>query len=1153
MSVSNLFKPGGLTWRPDANAINAPEGTLLRADNMVPDEDGALSVRRGSRVLYSFPLGTEDVHSLYTYEGSDGYTYRMMGVDDQVYKNPGPGNHTAIWERQFGFEDEKVLNGEFTTNLSSWTAGAGWAWEAGGYARHTAGNTAALTQYVYVTAGNVYNVVVTFYGTTAGTVVTTLGADTVTGATGTTGTVRAAVTASATGFVALSITPVTAFNGAVDEISVTVDDADAVNFQFLTQANYTGGSWEKAYAATGDVGPVPYTATWEDAYIGSLVTTLEPVNFNVDFDGTGDIAFGDDHQQCFMARGTTAKKFDGKSFMNWGIAKPSAAAVLSSISATTSQIMSCATGEADGQVSAYPIVPGAVVGYWPNTIGGPDGTTSVAVAAYAPDKAAAANQAIRITPGRAYSMIVGTLYKYYTYDPALAGAKDLSGTDEDLFSVDVYIEDPANCEQISCMLTVAPGDAAYYIHVWNPSEGVQAAVRSTTADGADAYSAKVGTILDPIDPKDKPRVNTPEEVKAIIASVGSQNAPTTTPTTVPVGTWVRLSASRKNFTLVGTPPTGYGWNTVSWSRLEFRNTNGSLGGVTFSDLDLNSSDEGTLTGDYTVVYRWMRETDRYYETSPPSDESNQITLAANQLRVTIPAAAQNGADDQVTDCWVYLFGGFLDTYYRVGVATADPQLTTSLVIDLTKNEVEILTENERLEPYIDVPRDNIISIAGPWNGRLFTLTSEGYVYPSLQTSPSTFNTYQVIDLSNQGDPLWMVKTSSGIHCGCERDCIFLAGTGDESADRVVIDLYPHPLNIGTPPVDKSVFVDGNSILYRSTDGLIMLASQGLTHVPDDGMRLLWRGQDRHGVSALNILGGRFRTTVDNKQMYVIVAEGAVTEGSDVVYRLDLGSGKWSRLIYPDPLLSIFNDPDGTTIAGTNDGKLLELEYGTGDAASNPSVTILAPFMDGGNPLVRKDPFDLQFHTDTNSNTATVNVYKDGSTSSAATYTFSTAQPQAYRIQAEDIGTFIRAQLKVTGTFDKFQLSSLDLTYRVRAQHMNYLDTGYFQGDDPSDLIWLQEAEIDANSPSDLAVMVYLDDALYTTQTVTVTPNVRTVYRVPLPRGTKSRRPRIVVKTSAADGAGEIGFDPYFVRVRTRSSGNQAKAGFRTVWPAGNAP
>jgi len=1142
LSISNLFKPGGLAWRPDANAINAPEGTLLRADNMVPDEDGALSVRRGTRVLYSFPLGTEDVHSLYTYEGSDGYTYRMMGVGDQIYKNPGPGNHTAIWERQYGGEAEKVLNHEFTTNLSSWTAGAGWAWETGGYARHTAGNVLPLSQNINIISGKTYNVEVTFFETTAGTVVVTLGSVTVTGATGADGTVRVPVVAAATGFITLAITPVTAFDGAVDSISVTTSEKDVVSFEFLTQRNYTGGNWEKAYSQTGDVGPVPYSATWEDAYISTLVPTLEPVNWNVDFDGEGDIAFGDDHQQSFFARATTTKKFDGKSFMNWGIAKPTAPAVLSAITPESEDVITCATGE-------------PIVTYHPQT-----GDAEVyCQASFVPDETGVADQATKIIPGRIAGYNYCAIKKMFVADTDLYNLGGNVGSDQDIFDIAVKFDDPKHVRELKFRVDVGSGvggtvdyAATRYEYIFYPQSPIASLVRDAKNDGANAYDAKITISLDPIEPKDKPRVNTPEEVRTQVASVGGDNVPTNTGGVPTADVWMHLAVNRGQFYRLGNE-VGRDWSTVRQVVLEIVTTDGVFPATTVADWVVYGAGAGTLSGTYRVLYRWVRETDRYYETSPPSDPSEEIELLGNQLRVTIPGATQNAADDQVTSVWVYIYGGFLDQYYRAAVDVADPQLSSNLVIDLEKNEIQVLTENEKLEPYIDEPRDNIIAIAGPWNGRLFTLTSEGYVYPSLQTSPSTFNTYQVIDLSNQGDPLWMVKTSSGVHCGCERDVVFLAGSGDEDVDRVVIDLYPHPLNIGTPPFDHSVFVEGNSILYRSTDGLIMLASQGLSHVPDDGMRLLWRGQDRHGVSALNTITGRFRMTVDGKIMYVLAPEGATTEGTTVVYRLDLTKGQWSRLIYPDPLLSLWNDPDGTMIAGTNNGKLLEFEYGTGDTSVNPSVTILTPYMDGGNPLVRKDSFDLQFHTDTNGNTATVDVYKDGSASSTASYTFSTSQLQAYRIQAEDVGAFIRSQIKVTGTFDEFQLSALDMTYRVRPQHMTYLDTGYLVADDPADLVWLQEVEIDANSPSNLSVLLYLDDRLFTTEAVAVTANVRSVYRVPLPRGSKSRRPRLVVKTTAADGAGEIGFDPYFVRVRTANSGNQAGAKFRTVWPAGEAP
>lgn len=1016
MSVSNLFKPGGLVWRPDANAINAPEGTLLRADNMVPDEDGALSVRRGSRELYNFPDGTEDVRNVYTLEMSDGYTYRMMQADDQMYVDPHPANHTAHWE---------------------------------------------------------------------------------------------------------------------------VRIAEAQSFEVLLQFNYTGGSWEKDYAQTNDVGPVPFTATWEgplgNDHIASLVTALEPVNYNATFDGTGDIAIGDDHQQTFMARGTVRKKFDGKSFMNWSIPKPSAVATLSAVTPTSTDIVTFASGETG--IDLGPTLT--------------DNPSRLPVRTYVDDENGNASQASKLVPGRLGDIDLAIITKTFGSD------QDFSGYDNDIFDIAVKLDDPSHCREI--ILGFFCGDAAsgnvadkIFSFTFKPKSSIPVPVRDVAAEGASAYDAKVTTSLEPVLPKDKPRINTPQAVGTILESV-SGNETASGGSTPPANEWVHYSVTRAQFEEVGNA-TGRGWDTVKIVSMQFVNDDGFLGAGTFSDFVIFSAGTGTLTGTYRVVYRWVRETDRYYETSPPSDESDEIQLFANQLRITVPAAAQNAADDQTTTVWVYIFGGFLDTYYRVITGTADPQLNATIVLDAVKNEVQILTENEKLEPFIDEAQDNIIAVAGPWNGRLFTLTSEGYVYPSLQTSPSTFNTYQVIDLSNQGDPLWMVKTSSGIHCGCERDVVFLAGSGDEDTDRVVIDLYPHPLNIGTPPVDKASFVDGNSILYRSTDGLIMLASQGLSHVPDDGMRLLWRGQDRHGVSALNVLGGRFRMTVDNKIMWVLVAEGATTEGSTVVYRLDMSKGAWSRLIYPDALLSIHNEPDGTLVAGTANGKLLELEYGTGDDNSvKPSVTLLTPFVDGGNPLARKDSFDLQFHTDTNGNTATVTVYKDGSSSSTASYTFSTTIPQAYRIQAEDIGAFVRGQIQVTGTFDEFQLSSMNWTYRVRGQHMTYLDTGYLSGDDPSDIIWLQEIEIDANSPSNLQALVYLDDRLWTTETVTVTANVRTVYRVPLPRGTKSRRPRIVVKTTAADGAGEIGFDPYMVRVRTRNSGNQSGNRFRTVWPVGVAP
>jgi len=58
---------------------------LLRADNLVPDKQGALSLRSGSAEVYT-DLGTT-VHSLHTAELNNGTTYRAAGVDDTIYIN----------------------------------------------------------------------------------------------------------------------------------------------------------------------------------------------------------------------------------------------------------------------------------------------------------------------------------------------------------------------------------------------------------------------------------------------------------------------------------------------------------------------------------------------------------------------------------------------------------------------------------------------------------------------------------------------------------------------------------------------------------------------------------------------------------------------------------------------------------------------------------------------------------------------------------------------------------------------------------------------------------------------------------------------------------------------------------------------------------
>ena len=190
--------------------------------------------------------------------------------------------------------------------------------------------------------------------------------------------------------------------------------------------------------------------------------------------------------------------------------------------------------------------------------------------------------------------------------------------------------------------------------------------------------------------------------------------------------------------------------------------------------------------------------------------------------------------------------------------------------------------------------------------------------------------------------------------------------------------------------------------------------------------------------------------------------------------------------------------------------------------------------------------DLQIHMDSGDSNATVSIFLDGDSSSPTTFTTaSTLIPRVWRQQLDDLGKFIKAQIGFTGSFNTLRIHAFNISYRERPQRMVRLDTGYILPQDPQDLVWIQEVEFDANCSEDFTMKVYRNDALYYTVTQTVSPtSVRDVHRLPVPRQTKGERIRLVFESATDNGEGDIGFDPYMVRVRVRSTGNE---------DAGNAP
>lgn len=892
-----------------------------------------------------------------------------------------------------------------------------------------------------------------------------------------------------------------------------------------------------------------------------------------EFSGSGDIAIGNDGYQIFVARGNTKKKFDGTTFQDWALTKPEGTPTLAAVTAITKSAAAFSGSDASTSDET------------------PATTVTEGTRVFVNDQAAVAFGASELTPASTTSR--GVLTRLFTSDQDFFNINGVDGSLTDLFDTWVKFEDPYRVSKVTVVFGVGdsstvPFDTDRFEFVFDINKGEAVNLKDPKAEGASAYEAAVQGILSAIDPQFLGQVNTPSYVKAAIKSVGNEQAPKTK-ARPDADVWGHLSVTRGQFSRIGSTGTR-GWTTVRGFKIIYEVQKGYTTKATFADALVIGGGDRSLTGSFRCVVCAARITDQYTELSPPSGESTLINLNHQSLRITIPAAMLTSKQAQADEYWVYLFGGFLDTYYRFATIAATPQSGQSLeelvnpdgsnfddaderarltshgmtmlagtgssdiVLTLVKSELDALTENERLPPYQGGPPDNIVAIAGPWNGRMFTLTSDGYVRPSSNRSPSNFNTIYALDLTKYGNPLWLLKTASGVYAGMEKDVVFVAGSGDETAEQTTIDLYPQPMNVGNPPVDACAYADGNSVIYRSADGLMILSGSNLTAMPTEGTSLLWRGQARHGVNALNITTGRFRSAVDNLMYYMLAPEGTNTSGN-VIYRFSFAEKQWSRLVFDQvsQFKSIFKEPSGALVAGDAAGNVWQLDVGTQDGTNNILIDALTPITDGGQPFAQKDAFDLQLHCDTGGNTGTVTLYSEGDTTNETVFEFSASGPQVFRINASSFGTFLKAQLRISGAFSTFALQNLNLTYRVRPQHSMYLDTGYIMPTEPGDIVWMHEAEVDMIAAADVTFSLYLDDAEFYSANIPVTTGIRKPYLVPLPRDAKGFRPRIVLATTATNAVGAVGFECYQIRVRTRTSGNQGGLQYNTVFPVGSAP
>ena len=902
------------------------------------------------------------------------------------------------------------------------------------------------------------------------------------------------------------------------------------------------------------------------------------VDFGETFDGTGDIQFGDDAYQVFMARGQTKKKFDGTTLNNWSIAAPEFPVTLTASTALTHEFATFASGESP----AFNINEGSS-----SFVAGYDGTSSAALA-LVPDSGT----------GRASAS------KTFSSDNDLFNILGADGGNTDLFDIRVWIEEPRKMDKITVMFGLGTGADPflddYYYFDFNIRNASTVDVKDAGSNAAAAYALSTQQLQSALSPEEVTNVKSPEAVGPIIERLGrfagsrsrerqdpQQNSPA----------WGHLSVTRGQFNRVGGTATR-DWSTVRGFKVVVTMTPGSTESTYLDNATFTGGGSRALTGTFRCVYRFAREFQVdggtvYTELSPISEVSDPVVLNQQALQVTIPAGALSAKDAQVDSCWIYLFGGFLDTYYRFVVTGAVPSTgmtidelsstptgsdldspekrtratthgftisegagaaSSDLVVVIAKSELEALIENEALEPgTVPIP-DDIVAIAGPWRNRVFMLTAEGWLYVTSQKRPSSTSVYHAIDLRRYGAPYWLANTTSGVVAGFSDDIVRIAGTGDEAEDHVTVDLFGDPLNVGNPPVDAAFATDGNSIVYRSADGLMLLAGASLTQIPVAGTSFLWKGRARHGVESLDTSTGRFRLAVDNHDIYMLAPEGTVGASTDPVsvWRFHVAEQEWSRFTYSSVPLSIHRENAGPLIVGSSTGSIHEIEVGAQDDSADIDVTIDTPWESGGNPLTRKDPADFQIQAHTGGSTGTATFFKDGSADEIDSVDFVTTVSDVYRSAFPALTTFRSLKLRIAGAFNRFSLGWFNVTYRERPQMTMVADPGCIIPAAGGDMAWITEVLIDCISSSDLQLVIYKDDVAQSSITVTVTPGKRTTYRVSVPRGTKARRLRPVILTSAAAAAGSVGFELYRLRVRHRGTGNLTDLPITLAAPAGEA-
>lgn len=704
--------------------------------------------------------------------------------------------------------------------------------------------------------------------------------------------------------------------------------------------------------------------------------------------GTGDVSFGAMGGQVFWARGTTAAKFDGSTVRTWGIGMTGGAPTVAAIAPDVKTFISFDASEAatceEGEDS-------------PDT--GQDGTGNGAMAVI-PDEDTG-----RVTVTRDY----GSETNFALYNSGLAGC------DDDLIQCYVYVTEPQSFKTLTLMFDVN-GSAAnlfaedYYSYRFQAGDELDLSAMSL-ADSKEAEGAERRRLT-----RIERERDTGKGRESPVSGWRDDR-----PDSATTG-WNKIAVRRGMFKRHGST-TGKGWDTVRAARIVVQMKGGGEDAtVKFDQLEIQGGAQRPLTGVYAYRYVYVRNAEGYTAKSPVSDASADIRFETAAATVTVPA--DGSRDGQVNEIWIFRFGGLLDAYYRVAVQTGVSGGGSYAVQD-TLSDRDALIVNIRLETDNATPPANIVGIEGPYYDRLWALTATT-LWPSRVLDPDAFSAGQAITVGDDAETAYWVRMAlGGLYVGTSRDIYRIDGTAAELPDET-IDVRKTPLNIDHPPISAAVAQDGDLLIYLAADGWRAIAGSGSQRVPGQPVAL-WRGESRHGVSAVNV-AGRFRATLSKGQFVAVTPEGADYTGSATLHRALTGTGLWYRHTYPVTWQAIHREPDGTLLAGTSQGTVYQLDTGTTDAGTLIPVTVWTVQDDGGSPYTRKDPRDARLTLDTGGSTLSAAVHLDASATAGLTVSATQTGVGTTVADLSALAAWTRLQWRFSGSVAAFRLIAWEVQY-----------------------------------------------------------------------------------------------------------------------------